>query len=249
MTHWGDLPREMRYERIDEHTMDRLLRGRMAPDDAPPGYADVAVLLRSAASLPSDEERETEIEHVASARAVVGLETARRPRTHRLTAALVLAGALAAVPALAAANVLPDGAQHAFARVLDKVGISVPDADEPATDPAEPATEPAADHPASTGTDISSIAKTTDEVGVAKGAAISSVASGGMSQAGQHGRGAAEAGTKPPATIPNSGGTGTGHTASGGSAETGTTKADESSGGRSQLGSGNAQAAPAGPGS
>jgi hypothetical protein len=230
----------MRHERIDESTMDRLLRGRVEPDDAPPGYADVATLLRAAASVPSDEELHMEVEHVSSAQTVVGVEAFRRqPRIRRLTAGLVLAGALAAVPGLAAANVLPDAAQHAVARMLDKVGISVPGNEEPATDPA-------ADHPASTGAEISGVATTTDATGVDKGTAISSLASGGMSRAGQHGQGAPDTHGAPPVSTPNTGGSGTGNTASGGSANAGAATAQQSSGGRRDLGSGNAQA-PRGP--
>src|SRR5262249_10845306 len=45
-------------------------------------------------------------------------------------------------------------------------------------------------HPASTGSAISTIATTTTATGVAKGAEISTAASGGQSQAGQHGKAA-----------------------------------------------------------
>src|SRR6266498_5330854 len=102
--------------------------------------------------------------------------------------------------------------------VLSSVGISVPAADE---------------HPASTGTDISGIATTTDATGVDKGAEISSLASGGMSQAGVNG--------SSPVTTPNTGGTGTADTASGGAADTGTATADDASQGHSAAGSGNAE--------
>jgi hypothetical protein len=235
---WSDLPDGMRHERIDEDTLDRLLRGRMAPDDAPPGYADVASLLRAVASLPSNEDLHMEIDHVSSARAVVGIEARRRrPRIRRLTAGLVLAGALAAVPGLAAANVLPDAAQHAVARILDGVGISVPGNEEPATDPA-------ADHPASTGSEVSGIATTTDATGVDKGAAISSVASGGMSRAGQHGQGAPDVNGGPPVSTPHTEGGGAGNRVDRGSADVGAATAHRNNDGRSDLGSRNGQASP-----
>jgi hypothetical protein len=128
------------------------------------------------------------------------------------------------------ANALPGPAQHAVSRVFDKVGISVPDT------PQAPATS--GTHPASTGAEISSIATTTDATGVAKGALISSTASGGKSQAGQHG-GAAAAQSSAPVATPNTGGTGTADTASGGSADQGTAIGDQHSGGRSTAGAGN----------
>ena len=141
------------------------------------------------------------------------------------------AGVVAGIPGLAAAHALPDPAQHAVSRVFDKVGISVPDTQHAPTT--------SVDHPASTGAEISSIATTTDATGVAKGALISSTASGGKSQAGQHG-GAAAAHGSAPVPTPNTGGSGTADTASGGSADQGTSTADQHSGGRSAAGSGNA---------
>jgi hypothetical protein len=141
----------------------------------------------------------------------------------------MVVGALLVIPGLAAANSLPDPAQHAVSRVFDKVGISVPDSH------AAPTT---VDHPASTGAEISNLATTTDATGVAKGALISSTASGGKSQAGQHGKAASAHGAAPVPT-PNTGGSGTADTASGGSADQGTATADQKSGGRSAAGSGN----------
>jgi hypothetical protein len=110
-----------------------------------------------------------------------------RPGTLGLATGLVVVGALLLLPGLAAANVLPNPAQHAVTTVLEKVGITIPaSSDHPA-----PPASPSAEHPASTGAEISSIATTTDATGVAKGAEISSVASGGKSQAGQHGQASA----------------------------------------------------------
>jgi hypothetical protein len=181
MTAWNDLPGEMRGERIDAGTMERLFRGRLTPDDAPPGYSHVASILLTAASPTEPTELAMEVEHVAAARAVLeGRYVGRRP-TRRVLAAAIVAGALMILPGLAAANVLPDPAQHAVSSVLDKVGISVPSGNE--EHPSNPG-----GHPASTGPEISRIATTTDATGVAKGAEISSIASGGKSQAGQHGK-------------------------------------------------------------
>jgi hypothetical protein len=232
MSRWDDLPDAMRGERVDHTTLDRLLRGRTAPDDAPPGYSDVASVLLSAASPPVEEELSLEAQHVAAARNAIAHRTSERPIwRHRTLAGLMVVGGLLVIPGLAAANSLPDPAQHAVSRVFDKVGISVPDTQQ------APATS--VDHPASTGSEISNIATTTDATGVAKGALISSTASGGMSQAGQHG-GATNPHGSARNPTPNAGGTGTPDTAHGGSADHGTATADRASGGRSAARSSNA---------
>jgi hypothetical protein len=41
---------------LDDDTAERLLAGRLHPEDAPPGYAEVARVLRAAAGPPSPEE-------------------------------------------------------------------------------------------------------------------------------------------------------------------------------------------------
>jgi len=237
MSDWDDLLYDMRIAKIDDDTMDRLLAGHIDPDDAPPGYGEVARILQAASSPPRGEHLSREVEHVAAARRVMSPGSASiggaggSPSRHRRAlAGLIVTGALLGIPGLAAANALPDPAQHAVSRVFDKVGISVPDTPQAPT--------ASIDHPASTGAEISSIATTTDATGVAKGALISSTASGGKSQAGQHGSAATPHGSAPVAT-PNTGGTGTADTASGGSAGRGTTTADQHSGGRSAAGSGN----------
>jgi hypothetical protein len=238
MTGWDDLPDEMPIGTIDEDTTDRLLAGRIHPDDAPPGYAGVARILQAAGSLPRSEHRSREAELVAAAREVMGLRSppgggagGSRTRHRRALAGLIVTGALLGIPGLAAANALPDPAQHAVSRVFDKVGISVPDSHATSVD-----------HPASTGSEISKIATTTDSIGVAKGAQISTAASGGKSQAGQHGhRGN---GGAPSSETPSVGGTGRADAASNGTSTHGTAKANVKSGGRSSAGSGNAAGVP-----
>ena len=42
MSDWDDLLYDMRIAKIDDDTMDRLLAGHIDPDDAPPGYGEVA---------------------------------------------------------------------------------------------------------------------------------------------------------------------------------------------------------------
>jgi hypothetical protein len=94
------------------------------------------------------------------------------------------------------------------------------------------------------GSEISELATTTDLTGVDKGAAISSAASDGQSQAGQHGSGASGSNGSPPVATPNSGGTGTADTASGGASSQGTSTANAASGGASAAGAANAGNAP-----
>ena len=88
------------------------------------------------------------------------------------------------------------------------------------------------------GSAINAVSKNPDTsamylTGVEKGAAVSTAASGGKSQAGRHG---SASGT----SAPNSGGTGTADTASGGKSTAGTATANTASGGKSAAGSGNA---------
>ncbi len=237
MTPWDDFEDEMRGLFLDRDTADRLVAGAVEPDDAPPGYAEVARLIRAAGAPPTPAEVIGEEQAVAAAARVASRTTPHSPvpltrrssvrsRFFRVKfAALVVAGTVLGTTGLAAAGVLPDAAQNAASSVLSSIGISVPAADE---------------HPAITGTDISGIATTTDAMGVDKGAEISSIASGGMSQAGVNGGTAGTSGSAP-VTTPNTGGTSTADTASGGAAETGTATADEASQGHSAAGSGNAE--------
>jgi len=247
MTDWNDLPDEMRRLGLDEVTLDRLLAGRIAPDDAPPGYSEVARVLQAAASAGDHEELVHEAAHVALAMELVkqpspastpsdGRSRKMRSRSRRVkVGGLVVVGALVGSTGLAAAGVLPDAAQDAFSMVFERVGITVPASD---------------DHPASSGEELSEIATTTDATGMDKGAEISSVASGGMSQAGQHGSAVGtdiEGAGAARVPVPNEGGTGTAETASDGASEEGTSIADEKSEGRSGSGSANASGASSAP--
>jgi hypothetical protein len=233
-----DVPNEMGRLLLDRDTLDRLVAGRVEPDDAPPGYAEVARVLGAAATLSDPADLGHEAEHVAAARMLVtrrspasvrsdGRSKEMRSRSYRLkVVGLVVLGTLVGTSGLAAAGVLPDTAQDTLWNALGRVGISVP----------------TSDHPTSSGEQISHIATTTNSTGVGKGAEISSTASGGRSQAGQHGS-VAERTDVAPVPTPNAGGTSTANTASGGRSRVGTDIADERSDGRSAAGSGNAMAA------
>jgi hypothetical protein len=242
MTSLHDSLDEMRGPFLDPDTADRLLAGRVDPDDAPPGFAEVARVLRAAGAPARSDELvwepwavavATRLIYQGPARSHVS-STGRSPVRSRMrsrffrsrVAGLVVVGTLAGTTGLAAAGALPHGAQHAVSTVLSKMGISVPQATPQPTD---------VTHPASTGAEISQLARTTTATGVAKGAQISSLASSGISRAGQHPSGGA-----PPVTTPNTGGTGTADQASGGHADRGTATADAASQGHSSAGSGNA---------
>ncbi len=245
MIPWNDSQDEMRGPHLDEGTADRLLAARVHPGDAPPSCAEVARLLLAADAPPTAAELAGEARAVAAAAqamrsrptrtAVHATRTsAMRPRFVRAKiAGLVVAGTLVGTTGLAAAGVLPDAAENAASHVLSNVGISVP-----VVDPT------GVQHPASTGSQISQIATTTTATGAAKGALISSIASGGMSQAGQHHGSSAGASGSAPVTTPNTGGTGTADAASGGASDAGTTTADQASHGHSAAGSGNLLASP-----
>jgi hypothetical protein len=93
------------------------------------------------------------------------------------------------------------------------------------------------------GSEVSNLARTTTATGVDKGAAVSALASGGKSQAGQHGGGADAPGSAVVDT-PNDGGTTTADAASGGASADGTANANANanSDGHAAAGSANAAA-------
>ena len=129
----------MGQQRIDPHTADRLLSGVLAPEDAPPGFADVAVLLRAAQMPPAPQELARCAETVAAMAAVVtespavpSAQTRRRAGLSRLLrpriAATLTAGALVlSFGGLAEAGVLPGPVQHAAHVMFSTIGLSVPD--------------------------------------------------------------------------------------------------------------------------
>jgi hypothetical protein len=262
MTSRNDLSPEMRRQLLDGDTLERLLAGRVEPDDAPPGYAEVARVLRAAAAPIDLADLGRESEHVEAARILVtrrsfasdrsdGRPTEMHSKGYRLkVAGLMVLGMLLGTSGLAVAGVLPDTAEDMLSNVLDRVGISVPTGDHPAS-----SDEPS-EHPASSGEEISEIATTTDATGVGKGADISSIASRGMSQAGKHGTAqhgpaehasAGQGADVAPVSTPNTGGTSTADAASGGHSEAGTDIADERNNGRSAAGSGNGSGPPSQP--
>jgi hypothetical protein len=234
---------------LDTDTADRLLAGAIQSEDAPPGYAELARVLRAASGETTAEELAREEEIVAMVAAAVRSSSSVHPSSRRsympfalsrprISAALVAAWLACTVIGLASAGALPGAAQEIASTMLDKVGISVPGTNENAgTHPDVRGTSTVAPSGAGIGSDISGLATSTDLSGIEKGAAISGVASDGMSQAGTHG---SASGGSAPVVTPNSGGTGTADNASNGASSTGTATANTASGAHSTAGSGNA---------
>jgi hypothetical protein len=154
---------------LDPTTSDRLLHGMLSPEDAPAGYEGV-VRLVIAARRPATPEEVVGVDAAVLAAKMILRD--RRPdaattlidRTARVrmfvrmkVAAAAVAGMMVGTSGLAAANVLPDPIQHVASRVLETVGIDVPD-------------------PENHGQDVSETARTTGLEGRDKGEAVSSVA-------------------------------------------------------------------------
>jgi hypothetical protein len=252
MTFWSDMDSEVQPLPLDTDTADRLLAGSVAPEDAPPGYGRVVLLLEAAAAEDSSEELAREPETVAAMEAAIRShvhQDVASPRRSfmpfalsrsRLAAALV-AAAFAATVGMASAGSLPGAAQDVASEALAKVSITVPGANDSAgvhPDVRGSSTSTSiASSDAGKGAEISALATTTELTGLEKGAAISTAASEGRSQAGQHGSSSSNGAR---VETPNRGGTSTADTASGGKSSKGTATANEASGGKSAAGSDNA---------
>jgi hypothetical protein len=117
-------------EPIDPQTADRLLTGRVAPDDAPPGYRGVSAILgrmRAPAGSISDTGL---VRAMAGAITVTDANPRRKPVLKRLSAKTALVAAtvaLSATGAAAATGDLPDAAQDGLARAASHVGVNLPE--------------------------------------------------------------------------------------------------------------------------
>ncbi len=198
MSDWIDEVGGMEALSLDADTADRLLAGRVVPDDAPPGYAEAATLLQAASGPATGEELIGEAGTVAVMAAAVRdqvPETVPSPRRSHMStrylglkmAAAIALGMLGAGTALAASGVLP-GQASGVAREVIQSGAGSASTGQAGSHPAFATT------PGTAGTRISRLALGTDATGVDKGARISTVASGGMSQAGEHGSTAGDQG-------------------------------------------------------
>jgi hypothetical protein len=124
----------MRLTRLDPETARRLVDGRVAPDDAPPGYSGVAELLAAArgAASESDQVRNVREEDTVSAMQAIVLErldtptiTPRRRHMRKKVLAAKTAAATTVVLLGAGAAAAATGALPASS-VLSKIGISAP---------------------------------------------------------------------------------------------------------------------------
>jgi len=216
MTSWSDLSFEMQRLPLDTDTANRLLAGTVAPEDAPPGYSEVASLLTAAHGADGvvlDRRDDLAMARfVAAARMSRETTTrSRRSSLHRVKpiAALVTI-ALTCATGLALAGTLPGVAQDVASQMLAKVGVDVPGPNDNAgthpsvrgqSDVSDDSTnhvnrpEDAGSAGSGKGAEISTLATTTDLEGVDKGAAISTLASGGQSQASQNGQADSEHGS------------------------------------------------------
>jgi hypothetical protein len=240
----GDYSGEMQRMSLDLDTADRLLAGRVSPEDAPPGYSRVAAFLTAdwtAEAAAIDPRFAAVLAATVRSSPLTTTRPSRRSIMPRIKlAAALTAMALATTTGLAFAGNLPGAAQDIASEMLAKAGVTVPGPNSNAGD--HPATRgPASEQPAATrtttssgkGSEISEIAHS-DLSGLDKGAAVSAAASDGKSRAGQE--------HSAPVATPNPGGTGTADTGSDGHSAKGTAKADEASSGHSSAGSGNAAA-------
>jgi hypothetical protein len=221
----NDLFYEMQRRALSEETVDRLLAGAIAPDDAPPELSEAARILRAAAAPPEPRELTHEEATVTAFAATVRSETARRRRartavrtrrTALLAAALLLAGAGIAV----ASDGLPNVADEVAHEILEEIGVTLP----------EPAGGSGGDvAPAATGEEISEIATSPDTTGLEKGSEVASTASGGMSETGTDvaEESVEDAGNGQGAEAGLDEGTDTADEASGGASEVGTDAAEE----------------------
>jgi hypothetical protein len=130
----------MAYHRgdLDPETADRLLSGWLSPDDAPPGYREVAQLLQDTHMEDGPGEVRDDAVIVAMVDAIVTSGPARPKGKHVLTrivtakaAAVAAIVTLAATGAAAATGSLPDAAQDGIAEAVSHLGIDLPDSAEP----------------------------------------------------------------------------------------------------------------------
>jgi hypothetical protein len=144
---------------LDDETVERLLAGELSPDQAPPGYGEVAELLAAATAAPTHGELAGHAEVLAELRAVTRARrapahvrrAARRPRRRWAgLAAVALVGALVTGgAAVAATGQLPEPVRDVARSILDTVGgadSAAPTAPgPPASAPATRATGPGGD--------------------------------------------------------------------------------------------------------
>ena len=122
---------EMSRETLDDWTVERLLRGAVSPDDAPPGYGGVATLLDAARTeartAPAARAEDTIAAMVAAAGRAPAIAVVPRRRSVRAKVATAASAGVLALSGVTAAGALPNAAQQHVSTVLAKVGIDVPE--------------------------------------------------------------------------------------------------------------------------
>jgi hypothetical protein len=128
-----------RMPRPDADTADRLLTGRLAPDDAPPGYSRVAALLSSAAAPDQGSADPSQLRELVDA-----VRTSRPAsdsrRHHMLGKVLTMKAAVAAgvltlgvATAGAVTGTLPTPVQNGAHDLFAHAGVTIPNGDEVTT--------------------------------------------------------------------------------------------------------------------
>jgi hypothetical protein len=236
---------------LDEATAESLLDGRLAPDDAPQGFQDVARALHAAALIAS--ERPTEDASTAVAAFLAATPTRRTARMKKWKiAAAALAGATLSMGGLAAADVLPGPAQNAASSALSHVGINVPGGDDDSTDVStkkaakteqtDDELTPTTTHPENHGSVVSNVAHDESNVGADHGAAVCATASEDKCKAGEeHPSGAASTQSNNGSGSANSGSSNSstnGETNSGGASTNGSSNSSSTNSGSSSSSGG-----------
>lgn len=135
-----DLHAEMPRNGLDDATADRLLAGALDPEDAPPGYAQLAVLVAAARRTPGTRALVGRDHAVSAITAAIGAtpgtsSVALQRRSRRMISKLLTLKALGiALPAMAltagsaaaATGSLPAPAQSVVSNALSNVGVHVP---------------------------------------------------------------------------------------------------------------------------
>jgi hypothetical protein len=137
MTDERDLDRGMTFAgNLDVRTADRLLSGRVAPGDAPPGYAPIAQAVQQVMASPRAVDPAREAATLASVVRVLRsnshLQAPVRRRSLRARVLTVKAAAIGATmvfgvtAAAAATDTLPAPVQRAVSDAASHVGVSIP---------------------------------------------------------------------------------------------------------------------------
>jgi hypothetical protein len=209
--------------------VDRLLDGRVAPEDAPPGYERVASLVGEFAADSGDYDLDRErvmvarmVQAVRSRSFEVDATRAKQAkpvkRFLKVKIAAVATGALlAGTTSLALAGALPEAAQNGVAKVFEKAGLTIPNSN---SDGPSNANNPQNSENAGANRENENVREIIEntEPGIERGREVSEEASDGKANV--------------PETVPNSDQT----PGNEGANETGTTTSENASGGKSQAG-------------